>query len=488
MASKKFIVLGGGTSGWITALSVHQLFPEAELTVIYSPEKGIVGVGEATTPHFVDFLKEQRIDLTDFVNAVGATFKNGISFQNWNGDQKSYLHPFRESISEFHIPRLFGHTCWDFYLKTLHQRKLLSEEYTYQGVLTSNHKVDVDNTDFAFHFDANKCAQYLEEVARKRGVKIIQGEYTGVRQNHDGYVTHLMTDHGEHECDFVFDCSGFHRALIGGLYGQKWISYGRHLPMKKAITFWRDVDETFTPKTSAIAMSAGWMWQIPLQDRTGCGYVFDSDYIDPDQATHEAQRYYGEEVEVRKVLSFDAGRYENIWVKNCIAVGLSGNFIEPLESTSIWLQLTLLFMLRHFLNNIDKLDDENIKFFNSLIGNDVDEKMEFVYLHYLTKRNDSDFWREFRSRNPAPDRINRIMPFISSGDLKFHHLELGNLPSYFALRSYLTVAAGLELLESENNFDCYELIEPGPEAYRELIDQRAQACPTHAQILSALRR
>ena len=486
MSAKKFIVIGGGTSGWITALSLRQLFADSDITVIYSEEKGIVGVGEATTPHFVDFLKETGVDLGDFMKQVGATIKNGISFEDWNGDEKRYFHPFKETLTEFSIPRIFGHTCFDFYVKKLINDQLPIDDYTYASRLAYAHKVDVDQTHFAFHFDANKCAKYLENLAAKRGVKIVKGEFEQAIQDDEGKITQIIAQGRRFDCDFVFDCSGFHRAIIGGVYKQRWVSYRDHLPMKKAITFWQEADQRPAPYTACIAMRAGWMWRIPLQDRVGCGYVFDSDYIDVEQAKHEVEQYYGKPVEVKKVLSFDAGRYENIWVKNCIAVGLSGNFIEPLESTSIWLQLSLLLTLRQFLSNIDDLDEDSTRLFNELIGQDVDEKMNFVYLHYLTKRDDSEFWREFRRKTTLPSMVKEIVPFIKRGDLKFYNLRSASLPSYFALRSYLHVCAGLGLFEQKMTINNLDILQPSASDYKAMIEESLQNCMTHAEFLSAV--
>ena len=486
MRQKKFVVIGGGTSGWITALSLRQFFAHAQITVIYSQDKGIVGVGEATTPHFVDFLKETGVDLADFMRSVGATLKKGISFENWNGDGQKYFHPFKETLREFSIPRIFGHTCFDFYLKKLIREQLPLDDYTYAARLAYANKVDVDHCHFAFHFDANQCAKYLENLARARGVQVVVGEFRQAVQDSAGNITQILTQDSAFECDFVFDCSGFHRAIIGGVYGQRWVSYREHLPMKQAITFWQDADPSFPPYTGCIAMKAGWMWRIPLQGRVGCGYVFDSDYIDADEAKREAEHFYGQRLDVRKVLKFDAGRYENIWVKNCIAVGLSGNFIEPLESTSIWLQLSLLLTLRQFLSNIDDLDSHSTALFNELIGQDVDEKMEFVYLHYLTKRQDSAFWRDFREKTVLPQRIARLLPFIKRGDLKFHNLRSADLPSHFALRSYVSVCAGLGLFEKPMAIEHLDTIEPAPAAYKAQIESQLQQSRSQAQFLEAL--
>jgi tryptophan halogenase len=484
--NKKILILGGGTAGWITALSVQKLFPEHEVTVIYSEEKGVVGVGEATTPHMVEFLLKHNINLADFIKAVGGSIKNGISFENWNGDNKKYLHSFTEHLVDFKVPEIFDHSCFDYYLKTLISKKLPFDEYIYQNKLAYSNKVDVVNTKFAIHFDTNKCSKYLENVAIQKNIKIIVGDFKQAIQDNDNKITQIvLNDDSIIDCDFVFDCTGFHRVLIDGVYNQPWISYKDHLPMKNAITFWLEPEEDLPPYTSAIAMKYGWMWKIPLQDRMGCGYVYDSDYINEDEARQEAEKYYGRSLEVKKIINFDAGRYKNIWVKNCIAVGLSGSFLEPLESTSIWSQITLLETLKHFLNDIDDLDQKNIDLFNELIGNDVDEKMNFIYLHYLTKRTDSDFWKEFREKNSIPKLINEILPIIKDSDLKYYYLHSSKIPAAFPLMSYLWVCSGLEIINKNRKTNNYENLQPSVELYKQIIEVSLENAPNHKLFLSS---
>lgn len=484
---RKIVVLGGGTAGWITVLKIQKMFPNDEITVIYSEEKGVIGVGEATTPHMVEFLLEHDINLPDFIKSVGGTIKNGISFENWNGDNKNYFHQFTEHLVDFSLPGIFNHNSFDYYLKNLISKDLSAKGYLYQTALAYSNKIDVHNTRYAIHFDTNKCGNYLKNVAIQKNIKTIIGDFKKAIQDNDGKINQIVLhDNSVIDCDFVFDCTGFHRVLIGGVYKQPWISYKEHLPMKRAITFWLDSSEDLPSYTSAIAMKYGWMWKISLQDRIGCGYVYDSNYIDEHQAKQEAEEYYGKSLDVRKIIDFDAGRYKNTWVKNCIAVGLSGNFLEPLESTSIWLQISLLENLKHFLSDIDNPSQKSIDLFNEIIGNGVDEKMSFVYLHYLTKRNDSIFWQEFREKNKAPRLIEEILPFIQNGDLKYYFFHSSKFPSSFPLMSYLWVCSGLELFENNVKANNYENIQPSPEIYKEIIDAALENAPDHKKFLLSL--
>lgn len=487
MKERKFVIVGGGTAGWIAAHHIRQMFPNDKVVVVHSEEKGIIGVGEATTPHLVEFINSLGVDFFQFLKEVGGTIKNGIKFKNWNGDGKEYMHPFVDNITEFSIQHIFEKECWTYYNQILINKNLPFNQYLYQPRLADEDKVDLNNTAFAIHFDANKFAKYLETLAIDKHIEVIVGDVVSVDLNEKGNIKTIILKDQAVECDFVFDCSGFSKLLIGDLFRQEWISYKQHLPMKKAITFWLEPDDKTPSYTAAIAMKYGWSWKIPLQDRFGCGYVYDSDYIDEHEAQKEAEEYYQRKLDVRRVIDFDAGRYKNVWVKNCIAVGLSGNFIEPLESTSIWLELSLFSILKRFLNEIDNPNENSIALFNQLVGNEVDEKMSFVYLHYMTKRDDSPFWKEFREKNLMPRELKKLWPTIKENNLKSYHISNGQCPSRFPLMSYLWVCQGLGLFENQGNVTGYENIEPHPEVYRAMIDEYINnAAQDHTEFLLKL--
>jgi tryptophan halogenase len=487
MKKRKFVVLGGGTAGWIAAHAVRKLFPNDDVTVVYSDRQGIIGVGEATTPHMVEFLYSIGVDLKDFLKTVGGTIKHGISFENWNGDGKKYMHPFVENLVDFSIPGVFTNSCWEYYNKLLINKNLSFNEYLYQVRLAYDNKIDLANTSFAIHFDACKFAEYLKKFALAKDINIIEGDFISADLEENGNIKQINLINQSVECDFVFDCSGFSRLLVKELYQEDWISYKQHLPMNKAITFWIDHDDDkIPPYTAAIAMKYGWIWKIPLQDRFGCGYVYDSNYIDEHQAQQEAEEYFQKKLTVRKIIDIDAGRLQNVWVKNCIAVGLSANFIEPLESTSIWLELATLSHLPKFLNEIDTQNENSLKLFNEIVGNEVDEKMNFVYLHYMTKRNDSNFWKEFREKHPMPDKLKKMWPYIKENNLRYHQINSGMCPTAFPLMSYLWICKGLELFESGGDMTSYENINPHPEIYRSIIDDHVYRAVDQKTFLSQL--
>lgn len=484
---KNFVILGAGTAGWITALSLRKFFPQDNITMIRAKDIPIIGVGEATTPQILNFLRSCDIDIGHFLKETGGSIKHAISFENWNGDGTKYLHPFVEEVANFAIPGIFDHSCFDFYVKRLISDNLPFDEFMYQNKLANECKVDIDNTVHALHFDTARFGEYLEKICRSRNVNIIEDKYIDVEQDKNGMITSLILEEQKINCDFVFDCSGMHRQIIGKAFKEKWISYTKYLPMKKAIPFWLDPQEKIPPYTVARALKYGWMWQIPLQHRIGAGYVFDSDYIDEHEAQKEVEEHLGHSVEVRKVIDIDAGRYENVWIKNCIAVGLAGNFIEPLESTSIWLQLALMTNLKQFLHTIDDLDQSEIDLFNEIIGNEVDEKMNFVHLHYLGKRNDSPFWKEFKEKTETPEIVKKLLPYVKKGKLQYHYLQKQNCPAIFPLMSWLWICKGLHLIEEKINQKGYERLTPSPMQYRQEIDHMINYAPDHRQFLENLK-
>lgn len=476
MALKNLLVLGGGTAGWFTALYLKNIFPYDNVVLIQSKEIGIIGVGEATTANVTDFLLELDINIQDIIRECDATFKNGISFENWNNDNKRYFHDFLENVNEFEITDIFNCVCYDYYLKNVIKKEYDLKKYLYAIKLSYENKIDVNSgrTKWALHFNANKLANYLEKVGKQRGIKVVEGIFSNATQDKDQFITSLnLKDGRSFNCDFVFDCSGFNRILVGNLFKEKWVSYSKHLPMKKAIPFWLDVDKNkIKPYTTATAMKYGWIWQIPLQSRIGSGYVFDSNYINENQALEEAEKFFNKKLEIRKVIDFNAGCYENFWVKNCMAVGLSSSFVEPLESTSLLITVTQLNIFKQFLNEIKTRDEHSIKLFNNLIRSVVDDVMNFIYIHYLTKRKDSSFWREFRSNNPMPDKIASLFDKIKSGNLRYFDLVSSYHPSsVFPLASYLKVCYGLSHFSGKDiNIENFTNLKPTLSDYKNNIE------------------
>ncbi len=444
----KIVIVGGGTAGWLTALYAKKLFKNDHITLIESQDIPIIGVGEATTPHIIDFLEELHIDFVDVIKNTDGTIKNGISFEDWNGDGKKYLHGFsvRNEANPFVLDNSKSN-FYDVYLRYLIQNKLSFLKNTYTPLISYENKINLKNQSFALHFDASKLSNYLSKLSINRGIEHIIDEYECCEQDENGFIKKIKTKNHLLDVDFVFDCSGFQKLFIGNLFKDRWIDYQNHLPMKKAVLFPTKITSS-KPYTTARAMKYGWVFEIPLQNRTGRGYIFDSDYISIDQACEELKTVY-DEVEPLRTIDFSAGRFTNSWIKNCIGLGLSTNFVEPLESTSIFVTIGQLKLLKKFKENICNQDESEIKKFNNIIGNNNDAILKFIYLHYLTKRNDSNFWLEFKDKNIPPQGMDLILTDIENGQLNENSLPK-NTSSAFNLESYLHICNGLEMYSEQN--------------------------------------
>lgn len=486
--NEKIVVLGGGTAGWMTALFIKHTIPTSNVTLIKSNEIGVIGVGEATTPHFIEFLGLLKIDFFHFLNKTGGTIKNGINFVNWNGDGRSYFHPFYESVVNFSIPNIFDRECNDYHLKNLIDKSLPFDENVYSNKISYANKIDLDRVKFACHFDSGLLSNYLEEIALSRGIVLEEGFYDNVSVDENGFIKEIiLKDNRKFLCDFVFDCSGFSKAIIEKHFKEKWISYSNHLPMKKAIPFWLDKSPEMFPYTNSIAMNYGWMWQIPLQNRIGSGYVFDSDYIDENQALEEAEVFLGKKLEIRKIIDFRAGRHENFWVKNCMSVGLSSSFVEPLESTSLFVVILQFYLFKNFINEIRKPEEKSIKTFNFLMSRIMDDVLCFIYFHYYTKRNDTEFWKNLKNNYPIPEKLVSIIESIKNRNLRYHQFYGAPLTDTFPLQSYLHVGNGLGLFENGINNQNFELVKPSQLEYNSIINSLTKEAINHNDFLEILK-
>ena len=486
---KNITVLGGGTAGWLTALYFKKIFPSSTVKIIYNQKVGIVGVGEATTPPFIHFIKFLGIDPYDALKFAGGTIKNGISFENWNGDNKKYFHPFKtcNEMNPWSLKPFFEGDCGDWYLKHLISKKLDFNEYVYPTKLAYKNKVDLNNVSFAVHFDTNKMSEYLELYGKKLGVEIINDNFKDVNTDDNGFITELILDHQRVQSDFVFDCSGFARLLIENHFKVKWKSYKKHLPMKSAIPFYLQNEAEIKPYTEAIALPHGWIWKIPLQHRIGSGYVFDSDYITPEQAKQEAENHLGVDLDVTRCIEFEAGRFEKYWVKNCIAIGLSSSFIEPLESSSIHMTIIQLKSLVQFINTMHEHQEKSVERYNKLCTEHMDEILYFVYLHYITKRKDSKFWLNFQNDYPVPEKYHDVLELVKANEIRYFdtYTSITN-DNQFSLYSYLCVCDGLELFDKDINLKGYENLRPSINDYKYIIDQRLKQSITHNQFIKML--
>jgi len=490
------VVVGGGTAGWIAALYSKKNFPKDNVTLIESSEIGILGAGEGTTPQLVFLLEYLGISVFDMINKTDSTIKNSIKFVDWGKD--SFHHSFADifKINKYNYPNFlndFNFPAIDYAYPYCQKNNKNVDDYFISTVLSEEKKVFLDNvsenlTSWSIHFNAKKMAQYLKEIALSRGIGLIDDEVVDFKQDGQGYLYEIvLKNHSAIECDFVFDSSGFKRIIIGKLFESKWKSHKEHLPVNKAIPFFLPETNDPEPYTTATAMKYGWMWKIPVQERYGCGYVFDSNFIDEGEAKKEVENKLKFEVDVARSIDFDAGVYQKIWIKNCLAIGLSSGFIEPLEATSLWQMVRVLLRFFSSPQNIYEKNDSVKDLFNNKYLKDTQNVVDFLYLHYTTNKKENNFWKNFNTNNTVPEKIEEL--------LKILKYEIPNVIDFFndeifGYSDYMTVIFGNNLV-SQKVIRKYTIDEQKTEHLEKRkieIKKQMQEFPNHKKFLETIRK
>lgn len=430
--AQRIVIIGGGSAGWLAALAFHNKYPDQQIKVIASEEIGILGAGEGTTPFFVKFLERIGISAADIIKNCAGTAKLGIDFKAWRGDGKDYFHSFEDiDTLDYSNENKTTYSGLSY---------VLAKSKKVPVVLEEGHPRTVST--WALHFDANLLAKYLKAVALERGVIYVDAKVSSLETTKDGEIAAVRLVSGDAiDVDFLVDCSGFARLALGETYKTRWLSYENKLPVDTAIPFFIPHNNDVPPVTEAIAMKYGWVWKIPVRDRYGCGYVFDSSYINKAEALKEAEEYFGMALTSPKTFTFSPGRYRHTLVKNCLAVGLAQSFIEPLEATSLWVTCTVLTCFLHH-DGLHKWGNSSVnKEVNRVYESKMDDIVSFVHLHYITDRKDSIFWRNFSTCHPITKEQTKTIK-----DLTDNVVASSILNSAFTEGSWLSVACGLGLL------------------------------------------
>ncbi len=460
---KEIVIVGGGTAGWLTALAMEKLMGyDANITLIESEEIGIIGAGEGSTPNFPGLLNWLGIDYVDFLVKTNATYKIGISFENWNDKGETYFHPFSAFHNKFDWTSLNKKEIGVEYLGYLNKNDLKLDEHILSSVLAKNNlspltisKIDgkENSVHYSFHFDAHSVAKYLRKIGERRKIKRVEGVVKGFKIDKDNQIKKIyLKGNIIIKSDFVFDCSGFKRLIIGKLFETSWKSYKDSLKVNTAIPFFLPQEKDLKPYTRAIAMKYGWMWQIPLQHRWGCGYIFDKNFINIDEAKKEVCDFLGTEIQFGKAIEFDAGRYENVWVNNCVAIGLSAGFTEPIEATSIFNVINQLSCISKD-NILDYLngDRQFYKEYNGWIAKLNDDVMDFLQFHYFTNRKDTKFWSDYFENSHKSESLKKKLKkwkFAKPSEFDFEKESFG-------LANWLCVGAGIKYFEDDYFIEHY---------------------------------
>ncbi len=440
----RVVIVGGGTAGWMAAAALIRRLPHAcSVRLIESEDIGIVGVGEATLPHLRAFVSMLGIDEAEFMRVTQATYKLGIEFRDFGKIGDAYLHPF----GNFGRP-LNGVPFHHYWLRMRAQGRQDSLfDYSLCNQMAAQRRFAPPTNDaaslrssygYAYQFDATLFAPYLRDYAVARGVDRTEGRVVDVSLDPlSGDVSALTLASGERvEGDLFVDCSGFRALLIGGAIGSAWEDWSRWLPCDRAVAApCRSPEGPIEPYTRATAMSAGWRWRIPLRHRVGNGYVFSSAHLDEDAAsTALVSALENPPLADPRILRFRAGRRARSWDRNVVSVGLASGFLEPLESTSIYLaqgaveQLIALFPIDGRIAGADR--DE----FNRMVDLEYDRIRDFLILHYhATARDDSPFWNDMRTMR-IPDSLSEKMElFRESGRVAHYTQGLFFEPSWLAV-------------------------------------------------------
>jgi tryptophan halogenase len=444
--------VGGGTSGWMCAAALARMVEHAgvSVTLIESDEIGTVGVGEATIPTIMQFNRLLGIDEDDFMRKTEATFKLGIEFSDWRRRGDRYFHPFGTFGVDVHAIKF--HQLWlrlrqqgaahtgeigDYNLATVAARQA---RFTRPGGGAGS---VLSTLRYAFHFDAGLYARFLRTYAEELGVERLEGKVERVNLwSEDGFIRSLSMHGGSIiEGDLFIDCSGFRALLIGEVLGIGFEDWSHWLPCDRAFAVPCENSGPPAPYTRATADSAGWRWRIPLQHRVGNGYVYSSDFIGDEEAQSRLlANLEGRPLAEPRQLKFKTGRRQKHWEKNCIAIGLSGGFIEPLESTSIHLGQIGISELMGLFPDKDFSQPE-IDEFNRALVREYEEARDFVILHYkATEREDTPFWRRCKAMEVPESLTSKLALFQSKGRVLRRGQEL------FADDSWIAVCLGQGVL------------------------------------------
>ena len=381
------LIVGAGTAGLVTALILKQKYKALKIDIVKSDKIGIIGVGEGSTEHWADFLGYIGKSKKEMIEECGATFKFGINFTDWG--TPTYLNNVTQ---DFFAPKNAGDFV--FFNKLIAEGKPLCDDWIKNSMYPGDMVNDILTNQF--HFDTHKLNAWLQKLCIERDITITDDEITDVKVDENG----IKSLNNKYKADFYIDCTGFKRLLINKL-GAEWESYDKYLKMNSAIVFQTSEEANYNMWTLAKAMKYGWRFKIPVQGRQGNGYIFDGSYITPDQAKEEVEKELGFEIDVKKHIKFDPGALKDTWIKNCVAVGLSANFIEPLEASSIGSSIQTAYVISQ---NILAYDNNSIKFANKIITSINNNIRDFVAIHYITPRKDTKFWQDLKEMD-IPDTL-----------------------------------------------------------------------------------
>lgn len=414
---RRVVIAGGGTAGWMAAAAISKVLGRRlDICLVESEQIGTVGVGEATIPTLVTFHRLLEINEQEFMAATRATIKLGISFENWLETGHRYIHSFGTTGKD-HWTAGFQH----FWLRG-RERGLASDygDYCLESLAASQHRfAHLPNIgiNYAFHMDAALYARYLRTFSEGYGVRRIEGKIAQVQLHEGGgWIRALRLESGEEiEGDLFIDCTGFRALLIEQALGVGFEDWSHWLFNDSALAAQTALVAPAAPYTRAIAEEAGWQWRIPLQHRMGNGIVYSSRHMSDERARELFESSLeGELIAKPWPIRFRPGRRQQCWSGNCVALGLAGSFIEPLESTTIHLiQRGITRLMQGFPEMVTRADIDE---YNAQMETELQHVRDFVVMHFhLTRRDDTAYWRACREMDIPPTLRHRLELFAETG-------------------------------------------------------------------------
>ena len=494
----RIVIIGGGTAGWMTAAGLVRQLPAADyrITLVESDEIGTVGVGEATLPHIKLFNDMLGLDEAQFMRETRATFKLGIEFRDWDQPGDRYIHPF----GAFGEP-WGGVEFQHHWLRARAEGRDVApfQDYSYAVAAARANAFELPNEDpasirstysYAYHFDAGLYAEFLRRWATARGVTRIEGQVSVVdRDQGSGALTAVTLKSGARIAgDLFVDCTGFRSLLLAGQYEVGWEDWTHLLPCDRALAVPCAHGGDFSPYTRSTARPAGWQWRIPLQHRIGNGYIFSSAFATVEEAQETLlANLDGAALAEPRLLRFTPGRRERAWQGNCVAIGLASGFLEPLESTSIYLIQAAVIDLVNLMPSPaarrDGVDPRLADEFNRLTTMQYERVRDFLILHYIANRREGEpLWDYLRSV-PLPDSlVHKLALFRARGTAPNYQYGL------FSRDSWLSVLIGQGVMPERHDrmAETYdgETVAARIDDFKARIDGAVAAMPSHAQFIA----
>jgi hypothetical protein len=437
---KRIVVVGGGAAGWMTATALATGLPGRAVELVESEEIGIVGVGESSFPSIRAFHRILNIDEAEFLRATNGSYKLGIEFRDWRVPGEKYFHTFGD------FGGLSGpHALWGQYRRVDDRGLGLLGEQCLPSVMASQGRFQAPspdrgiNFDYAYHFDATLYAAFLRARAERQGVRRTEGRIVEVARRADGGVDRLkLADGREVSGDLFIDCSGFASLLLGRTLEEPFVDFSHWLPVDRAWACASEHSGTgLTPYTRCTALEAGWAWRIPLRNRTGHGHVFASRYIDAERAREQLlAQMDGPALGEPRLLRFTTGHRARAWVHNVVGLGLAGGFLEPMESTTIFLIQSGLGRLMNLLTPGKPISASVVADYNGVMARQYARIRDFIILHYcLTARRDSELWREMATMELPETLAFKIHAWRQAGALHQYDEEGFDATSWLAIHA-----------------------------------------------------